>query len=152
MAVTASWYGKALANLVGGETEAEARGVDWLTNTIKVALVADTYTPNIDTDEFWGDVSANEASGSNYTAGGATLGTKTVTYDAANNRVDLDAADVVWANATVTARYAVIYNDSPGAGSKNLLGYVNFGQNETATAGNFTITWATGVILRLAVG
>jgi hypothetical protein len=122
--------------------------VDWDTDTIKVALVSSSYTPNQDTHDYWDDVVANEVTGTGYTAGGATLGSKTATYDGATNVVILDAADTVWASSTITARYAVIYDDAGATNAqKVLVGYVDFGSDQSSTNGNFTVTWdATGIV------
>jgi hypothetical protein len=55
-------------------------GGDLTTVTVKLALVASTYTPNQDTDDAWADVSANEiANGNGYTTGGYTLLTPVLT-------------------------------------------------------------------------
>src|SRR5690349_21468045 len=82
--------------------------VDWDSDTIKVMLVSGSYTPNQDSHDYVDDVRANEVTGAGYTAGGATLASKTATYDAGTNTVKFDAADVSWANSTITARYAVV--------------------------------------------
>ncbi len=121
--------------------------VDWDSDTIKVALVSSAYTPNQDSHDYWDDVAANEVSGTGYTAGGSTLGSKTATYDSATNVVILDAADSVWASSTITARYAVVYDDSGATNAqKVLVGYVDFGSDQSSTNGNFTVTWdATGI-------
>lgn len=122
--------------------------VDWDSDSIKVALVSSAYTPNQDTHDYWDDVVANEVSGTGYTAGGAALASKTATYDSANNVVILDAADSVWASSTITARYAVVYDDSGATNAqKALVGYVDFGSDQSSTNGNFTVTWdATGIV------
>lgn len=122
--------------------------VDWDTDTIKVALVSSAYTPNQDTHDYYDDVVANEVSGTGYTAGGATLASKTATYDSATNVIILDAADAVWASSTITARYAVVYDDSGATNAqKALIGYVDFGSDQSSTNGNFTVTWdATGIV------
>ena len=57
----------------------------FLTDTIKVALVTSAYTVNIDSHSNFSDIT-NEVSGTGYTAGGATLGTKTATQDNTNDR------------------------------------------------------------------
>lgn len=122
--------------------------VDWDSDDIKVALLSSAYTPNQDTHDYYDDVVANEVSGTGYTAGGQSLSSKTSTYDSANNVVILDAADVVWGSSTITARYAVVY-DNAGAtnAQKALIGYVDFGSDQSSTNGNFTITWdATGIV------
>lgn len=133
-------------------TKAFNKEIDWDTDTIKVALVTSAYTPNQDTHDYWDDVSANEASGTGYTAGGATLGSKTVTYTAGTNVTTFDAADVSWTTSTITARYAVIYDDSPAtAATKPLIGYVDFGTDQSSSAGTFSIVWnASGIFTTTA--
>lgn len=134
-------YGQFLAKALNKE-------VDFDSDTIKVALVSSAYTPNQDTHDYWDDVVANEVAGSGYTAGGQALASKTVTYDSANNVIILDAADPVWSNSTVTARYAVVYDDSGATNAqKVLVGYIDFGSDQSSTNGNFTVTFdATGII------
>ena len=138
-------YGNLVRRAFNGE-------VDWDTHAIKVALVSGSYAPNQDAHQTWSDVVANEVTGTGYTAGGATLSGKTAQYDAASNTTVLDADDVTWANSTITARYAVIYDDN-GAGDtdKVLLGYVDFGVDQASTNGNFTITWDASGIFRFTV-
>ncbi len=84
MAVTAQLFGKALANLLGGETAGETRAIDFLSDTIKWALATATYAPNLDTHEVFADVT-NEVSGTGYTAGGVTAASKTITYTPADS-------------------------------------------------------------------
>lgn len=122
--------------------------IDWDSDVIKVALLSNAYTPDQDAHNYFDDVVANEVSGTGYTAGGLTLQNKTNTYDAANNVVILDADDVTWASSTITARYAVIYNNSPATNAERaLIGYVDFGSDQSSSNGNFTITWdATGIV------
>lgn len=140
---------KMYGNLVGRAFNGE---VDFDTHTIKVALLSQSYTPNQDADQVWSDVSANEVTGTGYTAGGATLSNKTVTYDGSNNVTVLDGDDVTWGSSTITARYAVIYDDNGAAANeKVLMGYVDFGMNQASTNGNFTLTWDAGGIFRFTV-
>ena len=122
--------------------------VDWDTDDIKVMLVSSAYTPNQDTHDYVDDVSAYEVTGTAYTAGGQSLASKTVTLDQANNVLILDAADVTWANSTITARYAVIYNNSGAtAGQKALIGYIDLVSDQASNNGNFVIEWdATGIV------
>jgi len=124
--------------------------VDWDTDTIKVALTTSSYTPNQDTHDYFNDVT-NEVSGTGYTAGGNTLGSKTITYDDANNVIVLDAADTTWASSTITARYAVVYASTGTASTSPLIGYVDFGSDQSSTNGNFTITWDSTGIVRVTV-
>lgn len=47
-------------------------GIDWDTDTIKMALLA-SHTLDLVADDFWNDVSADEISGAGYTEGGEAL-------------------------------------------------------------------------------
>ena len=138
-------YGNFLAKSLNKE-------IDWDSDTIKVALLSSSYTPNQDTHDYYDDVVANEVSGTGYTTGGNTLSSKTITYDGTNNVIVLDAADVTWSSSTITARYAVVYDDSGASNAaKALIGYVDFGSDQSSTNGNFTITWDSTGIVRITV-
>lgn len=117
--------------------------IDLVNDTIKLMLLTSSHTPNIDTEEFIDDVSANEVGTSGtYSAGGATLGTKSVTVDNTNNRAYFDAADVVFTSATITARYAYIYKDTGTPATSPIIGYYDYSENKSSTAGTFTHSFA----------
>lgn len=144
MAVTAFLYGSFPAKLANKE-------IDWDTDTVKVALCTSTYTPAQDTHDYFNDIT-NEVTGTGYTAGGATLASKTVNYTAGTNTTTFDAADVSWPSSTITARYAIIYVDTAGASSTDpLIGYVDFGENVSSSSGTFSITWDAAGIFTIAV-
>lgn len=126
-----NWYGKAAQALA-------AKKIDLVNDTIKVMLVTSSYTPNMDTHAVKADVTG-EASGTGYTAGGKTLAGKTLVQNTTSNTWKWDADDLTWSNVTVTFRYAVLYSDT--ATNKDLIGYVDFGSNQTATAQDLTIQW-----------
>lgn len=139
MSVSAKWFGKCLLDQFGSAP------INWTSDTIKVALCTNAYTPNQDTHEFFSDVT-NEVSGTGYSAGGAALTTKAKTYTGATNVIMLDADDAVWTTATLTARYAVIYKSTGTAGTSPIMGYVDFGADVSSTAASFTIVWdAAGI-------
>lgn len=139
MAVSAKWYGQALLKALNKE-------ISWSGDTIKVMLCTSTYAPDQDAHVYLSSVT-NEVSGTGYTAGGATLTSKTITYTAATNVITLDAADTVWSSSTITARYAVIYVATGTASTSALLGYVDFGADVISTSSTFTITWDSAGIL-----
>lgn len=151
---TAYMYGSFLIKALNKE-------IDWDSDTINVALVTSSYTPDQDAHDYWDDVVANEVSGTGYTANGATLASKTPltmsafptgAYVSASNKIRLDAADVTWSSSTITARYAVIYDRTPGTdGTRPLLGYVDFGSNQSSSNGNFTLTWDANGIFEITV-
>lgn len=143
MAVSAKLYGSFPAKLANGE-------VDWDTNTIKVALTTSSYTPNQDTHDYFDDIT-NQVVGTGYTAGGATLASKTVNYDSGTNATTFDAADVTWSTSTITARYAIIYRDTTVASTSPLIGYVDFGADVISSGGDFTIQWNASGIFTITV-
>lgn len=144
MAEETKWYGKALLQVLNKE-------VDWNSDTIKVALCTADYTPDQDTDDYFDDVT-NEVTGDGYVAGGLTLGSCTVAYDAVGKEVQLKAGDATWETVTLTARYGVIYDASPAtAATRPLIGYVDFGANKTPSGGPLTIKWSSGVVLKATV-
>jgi hypothetical protein len=114
-------------------------------DTIKVALVTSSYTPNFDAHDFFDDVT-NEITGTGYTAGGATLGSQTITLDTTNDRLVFDAADTSWATATLSARGAVVYKSTGVASTSPLIAYIDFTTDRTSDGGTFLITWhANGI-------
>jgi len=112
------------------------------TNTLKIAL----YTANADLNEATTVYSAtNEVTGTGYVAGGVTL--TGVTISSSGYTAFVDFANVVF-NASVTARCALIYNDT--VAGKPSIAVLDFGSDKTST--NFTITMpantATAALIR----
>lgn len=147
MAILSKWFGQ---GVLGMFSATEPRRVDWVNDTIKVALVKGAYVPNQDTHDFFNDVT-NETAGAGYVAGGKELAEKVASYDAASNTVRLDAADLVWAGITVEFRYAVVYKDTGEAGSSPLLGYIDMGKEEAVVGGEIKLEFAEDGVLRLVV-
>jgi hypothetical protein len=141
MAVTALQYGNALLKAFNKE-------VDWDSDTIKVALLTSSYTPSQDTHDYFDDVVASEVSGPGYTAGGAVLTGKSMAYDPATNKTKLTGATVQWPASTLTARYGVVYDASAATdATRPLLGYVDFGTNQSTSNTTFEIVWNAAGIL-----
>lgn len=66
--------------------QAFQKKIDWVNDAINCALMTSSYTPNLGTNTFWSDISANECPNTgNYTTGGVALGTKTHVPTAANS-------------------------------------------------------------------
>lgn len=123
--------------------------IDLDTDTIKVALVTSTYTPDIDTHTVFDDIT-NEVSGTGYSAGGETLANVSVTVDNTDDEGVFDADNVTWTNATITARAAVVYKDTGNAATSPLIGYVDFGEDKSSSSSDFVIEWNSEGILNLA--
>lgn len=140
MAVTAFQYG--LFNKSAWNKE-----LDLDSDTIKVMLCTSSYVPNQDTHQYKSSIT-NEVTGTGYTAGGNTLTSTVVAYTTGTNVLNFDAADTVWATSTITARYAVVYDSTPGTdATRPLICYVDFGADVISSGGNFTIAWdALGIV------
>ena len=115
-------------------------------NSFKLALYTSSATLGATTTAF---TTTGQASGTNYTSGGATL--TSVTPTTSGTTALCDFADLVFGTATVTARGAMIYTDTQ---SDKAVAVIDFGGDKTSTAGNFTIVFpaanATAAIIRLA--
>lgn len=127
--------------------------IDLDTHTFKMALLDSGYTPSQAHDQY-ADVSADEiANGAGYTTGGQALAG--VTWGQASGVAAFDSDPVQWiaSGGPITARYAVIYDDT--ASGKPLVGYVLLDTapaDKTATDTNtFTVTpnaggWFTNTV------
>jgi hypothetical protein len=117
-----------------------------LTGTIKIALFG--ATPDIDADEYFDDL-ASEIVASGYTAGGVTLGTKTVTVDDTNDWADFDCANPTWATlATATILAAVVYVDTGTPATSTVIGWYTIATN--SNGGPYTLNVPTAGLLRFA--
>jgi hypothetical protein len=122
--------------------------VDLDTNTIKVKICSNSYTPSQTNDDY-ADDATNEVSGTNYTTGGKTITTPSLTFSGGSHLTKFDGDDLTWSTVTFTSgRYAVVYKSRGGyASADELIGYVDFGTNITMAGGNFSITWnASGIL------
>ena len=116
-------------------------------NTFKLALYTSSATLGAATTAY---SATNEASGTNYSAGGAALTNINPTSSGTTGFTDF--ADLTFSNATITANGALIYNDT--ASGDPAVCSLAFGGDKTSTAGDFTIQFptadASNAIIRIA--
>lgn len=116
-------------------------------NSFKLALYTSSATLDASTTAY---SVTNEASGSGYSAGGAALTNVTPTTSGTTAFTDFD--DLTFSAATITARGALIYNDT-AAGDPAVV-VLDFGSDKTSTSGDFTIIFPTAdssnAIIRIA--
>ena len=123
----------------GGNLEAQ---------TLKCALYDNTATLNENTTAY---ITANEISdsGTNYTIGGATLTGVTISTD--GTTAIFDADNVSFANATISAQAALIYN---ATNANSSIAVLDFGGVKTSTNGTFELQFpnadATNGLIRIA--
>jgi len=117
-------------------------------NTFKLALYTNSASFTAATTAY---TTSNEvtASGS-YSAGGGTL--TNVTPTSSSTTAFTDFADISFTTATITARGALIYNDS-ATGDPTVV-VLDFGADKTSTSGTFQVIFptadASNAIIRIA--
>ena len=130
-------------------------------DTFKLALYTSSASLDANTTTY---SASNEASGSNYSAGGLALTNTGVTATNINANTGTgfcDFSDLTFPNVSVTARGALIYNTTPSANSNANTTLTNasvcvldFGADKTSTDGDFTIIFPTNdssnAIIRIA--
>jgi len=91
-----------------------------------------------------------EASGTNYTAGGSAL--TNINPSSSGTTGFTDFADLTFGTATITARGCMIYNDTQSGDPA--VAVFDFGGDKTSTAGSFTISFptadASNAVIRIA--
>ena len=116
-------------------------------NTFKLALYDNSASFTAATTAY---TTSNEISGSGYSAGGGTLTNVTPTSSSTTAFTDFD--DLTFSTATITARGALIYNDT-AAGDPSIV-VLDFGGDKTSTAGDFKIVMptadASNALIRIA--
>jgi len=147
---TFKWFGLGLKNMALGN-------IAWETDTFKIMLTTSAYDPSAyqDIHEFRSEVSGEVLDGTGYTAGGATLGGATASYDATGNAVNLKAPDLVWADSTITnARSAILYKDTLDAATDILVAYSIFDADVSSLTGTFTLNFDDeyGLLKLTAIG
>jgi hypothetical protein len=109
---------------------------DFTTHTFKIALYTSSASLNAATKTY---TVANEVAGTGYTETGETLTVVSGAVSVGGSTVYVDFGDVTWEAATITARGALIYNDS--VSSKPAVAVLDFGLDKTASGRDFVITF-----------
>jgi len=116
-------------------------------STFKLALYDNNASFTAATTAY---TTSNEISGTGYTAGGGTL-TRVDPSDSGTTALT-SFSNLTFSTATITARGALVYNDS-AAGDPSVI-VLDFGSDKTSTAGDFTIVFptvnASDAIIRIA--
>ena len=123
--------------------------IDLSSDTMWVTLHGGGYTPDVEADVGWGDVSGTEIPEyGNYTAGGIGISGSAVSQNLTTGK--WDALDVTWASLNLSGTapaYGVIWDGTP-AGDP-LFGYIELGVTVT-NGGDYTLQWhANGILLAI---
>ena len=116
-------------------------------NTFKLAMYDNNASFTAATTAY---TTSDEVSGTGYSAGGGTL--TRVDPSSSGTTAFTTFSDLTFSTATVTARGALIYNDT-ASGDPTVI-VLDFGADKTSTAGDFTIQFPTAdsstAIIRIA--
>lgn len=116
-------------------------------NTFKLAMYDNNASFDASTTAY---TATNEVSGTGYSAGGGTL--TRIDPSSSGTTAFTSFSDLTFSTATVTARGALIYNDT-ASGDPTVI-VLDFGADKTSTAGDFTIQFPTAdastAIIRIA--
>lgn len=120
-------------------------------DTFKLAMYTNSASFDASTTDY---TATNEVSGTGYSAGGGTL--TSVTPTTSGTTALTDFADLTFSSSTITARGALIYNTTTGAGTgtTDSIVVLDFGADKSSSAGDFTIVFptadASNAIIRIA--
>lgn len=131
MAITTSISTSFKKEQLDGLHQMSAAGAAAAADTFKIAVFVSAASLGPSTTAY---SATNEASGTGYVAGGATLSGLSV--GTLGNWAYLQCNDASWAGASFTGRGFQIYNSSR---SNKSVGVVDFGADKTATGGTFLI-------------
>ena len=116
-------------------------------NTFNLALYTSSASLDASTPAY---TTSNEVSGTGYTAKGGALTSITPTADGTTAMCDFN--DLTFSSSTITARAALIFNDS--ASGDPAVCVLDFGSDKSASSGDFTIVFpaadSSNAIIRIA--
>ena len=111
------------------------------THSLKIALIKPSPTGSFSkATTNYSNLTANsdEATGTNYSAGGQVLDSPVISLS--GDTAIVDFADEVFSNLTISAAGALLYNSSA---SNKAIAVFSFGSNVASTAGDFTVIFPT---------
>ena len=116
-------------------------------STFNLALYTSSATLDASTTAY---TTSNEVSGTGYTAKGNSL--TNVTPTSTGTTAFTDFSDTTWSSSTITARGAMIFNDTASGDPSVVI--LDFGSNKSSSSSDFTIVFptadSTSAIIRIA--
>lgn len=127
----ATFYAKGLQDALEAVTGVAAAP----TGTLKLAFMATSYTPNAETDQYWSDISASQASGTT----SQTVANTAINIDTTNDRVEIDFDDVTETPVTASTDKVVLYMDTGTASTSVLICCADISSTLAPVGGDLTL-------------
>lgn len=126
--------------------------IDWQNDVIRMALVDNMYTPELDSEVWWDDIEQFEVAGANYTPGGVQVQVDSVELDSVSKEVRVNVSGThLWEadpDGFEDVRFAVIYKDNGDPTTSPLVGYVDFGIDRSNVLVDLIIIWPAAPLFR----
>lgn len=106
---TPKMFRNALAKMADGT-------IDWDTDSFRALLIGSGYTEDL-TDTAFSDMSAQEVSGTGYTATQGVACSAEALSQPSAQVVRFDLADITFSAVTLTAKWLIIFHDADGNGT-----------------------------------
>ena len=136
-----------MANVIPKEVKKE-RIDAFVAETWRAVLLTNAFTYVTGTHVTYADLLASgaEVVGTGYTAAGALVADKAMTYVDTTN-AKLAATDTAWTTATFAAvRYVAVYETTGGL----IRAIYDFGADKSVTSGTFTVEWNSSGLMKIS--
>jgi len=120
-----------------GIEQAYLGNIDMESDTIKMAFMETTFTPNSGTDSFYSDISASISAGST----DQTLANVDIRIDTGNSRVEMDADDISLSTQSFSSNKILVYKDTGTASSSPVILTLDLDATIAPLSGDVTITF-----------
>jgi hypothetical protein len=120
------------------------------TTALTVLLTSSDYTPDLEAHVSLDDIT-DEVTGTGYTTGGQDL-TNVVWTSGGAGMVTLTADNLTWDPVTITARRAVLYQNTGTPSTSRLIAVYDLGEDKVRTAEPLTLNFASGSVIAVLVG
>jgi hypothetical protein len=139
--MTMLWFDHAMSAAFNKE-------IDILDDSIKLAFLDSTLSPDQAVDDYWDDVVANEVTGTNLPAYGTAIANDGISFPG-SHVWKYDGDDISIGSVTASdLKYGILMDATPGTdASKPLLAMGTIDSPVSPAAGTLSVTWAAGGIL-----
>lgn len=146
---TGTWqvYGLGMKAIMNKEVDLDGNA------NLYMMFTSSSEVPDVDTDDYENDITANEVTGTNLSSGGVALTNAVASYDSATNTIKFDCDDVSVANVTASdIKNLHIVDKTSGVASTNpLIAYCVLDSALNPSAGTLSVTIDSAGVFTITV-